>query len=114
MLHASGSLSDKEKANFEIKLNDQWKIMRDPYNYILCQTKIAEEGKRAGEEVIADKYFYLSLDYALYGFIRMPDVHDDVIVHQVEDYIKVIDDAHMAVQRALKDDVEKWEAVHGK
>ena len=49
----------------KIKINENWAIRTDAFNYILCEIGIAEKGKNKGESVSKREYFFPTLSQAL-------------------------------------------------
>ena len=47
-----------------MKINEEWELDRDAYNIILIRYGVAKEGKKAGERVEREKYFYPTIEKA--------------------------------------------------
>ncbi|GEN48932.1 hypothetical protein [Ligilactobacillus pobuzihii] len=102
-------MANKE-SKLEIKINDQFTITRDPYNYILNETKtVTDKDTGAVKQIRGGQWYYGKLEPALCGFIDHCDGMQDVEVRSVQDYIKLIKDAKNDALNALKREVEKYE-----
>ena len=97
---------------FEIKINENFAIKRDAYNFILCKFSIGKDPSQSnyGKAAIKDQWFYGSLEAALRGFIGHCDNVEPLEVRSVQDYIKQIKNAKEQVLLALKDGVAEHEA----
>ena len=49
----------------KIKINDNWQIRTDPYNFILCRMGTCEKGVHAGELVSHHEHYFPTLGQAL-------------------------------------------------
>lgn len=96
---------------FEIKINENFAIRRDAYNFILCKFSIGNDPNQSnyGKTTIKDSWFYGSLESALRGFIGHSDNVEPLEVRSVQDYIKQIKNAKEQVLMALKDGVAEYE-----
>lgn len=68
-----------------IKINDQWQIRSDPYNYILCEMGV---GKRNGatQAVSKREHFFPTLGQA-FNYL----VEKQVLTSDTEDWVSVMD-----------------------
>lgn len=95
---------------FEIKINENFAVKRDAYNFILCKFSIGKDpSQNYGKVAIKDQWFYGSLEAALRGFIGHCDNVEPTEVRSVQDYIKQINNAKEQVLLALKDGVTEYE-----
>lgn len=99
-----------KQSKFEIKINDRFTVTRDPYNYILNETKtVADKETGAIKQTRGGQWYYGKLESALRGFIDHCSDVQDVEVRSVQDYIKLIKDAENDALNALKREVAKYE-----
>lgn len=102
---------EKEESIFEIKINEQFKVTRDPYNFILNKVKTVkdEKSKNYGKEIITGQWYYGKLEAALLGFVDHCDGVQGVEIRSVQDYIKEIKTAKMEAVIALNRGMKKYE-----
>lgn len=99
-----------KQSKFEIKINDRFTITRDPYNYILNETRMVKDKETGAiKQTRGGQWYYGKLESALRGFIGHCDGVQDVEVRSVEDYIKLIKSAENDALNALKREVTKYE-----
>lgn len=61
-----------------IQLDENYKIISDPLNYILQEKRIAEKGKNEGKEIWVNAGYHGTLQSALKGYIRKNIQNSDI------------------------------------
>jgi len=99
-----------KRNKFEIKINDRFTITRDPYNYILNETKMVKDKETGAiKQIRGGQWYYGKLESVLRGFIDHCDGVQGVEVRTVQDYIKLIKDAENDALNVLKREAAKYE-----
>lgn len=94
-----------------LQINDQWRIETDPMNYMIQKSRVAKEGKKAGETVWDTIGYYPTLEMAYKGLLRLDLAESDLkgIVAITQHLYKI----HLDIRRSIQRLYENPELLEG-